>query len=78
MDSHLICKNPACRFVLDRRINGESLDGVRKIVKQCPECGGDWSSACPFCKRPLAVAFVNELPHSACCLQKLRAELSVS
>lgn len=75
MHSHLICKNPGCRFILDRRINGESLDGVRKIVKQCPECGNDWSSVCPFCERPLGVAFLNELPHSACCERKLRAEV---
>ena len=73
--SHLICKNPGCRYILDRRINGESLDGVRRIVKQCPECGSDWSSVCPFCKRPLGVAFVNELPHSACCIRILRAEV---
>jgi hypothetical protein len=78
MDSHLICTNPVCRFILDRRINGESLDGVGEIVKQCPECGSDWSSACPFCKRPLGVAFVNELPHSGCCGQKLRGDVLVA
>lgn len=77
MDSHLICNNPGCRFILDRRIN-ESLDGVRKVVKQCPECGGDWSSLCPFCERPLGVTFVNELPHSVCCGRKLRGDLLVA
>jgi hypothetical protein len=74
MDSHLICNNLGCRFILDRRVNGVT-DGVRKILKQCPECGSDWSSVCPFCERPLGVVFVNELPHSVCCGRKLRAEL---
>jgi hypothetical protein len=78
MDSHLICTNPGCRFILDRRINGESLDGVRKILKHCPECGSDWSSACPFCDRPLGVAFVDELPLSVCCGRRLRGDLLVA
>jgi hypothetical protein len=42
MKYFLVCSNPACRMILDRRINGESLDGVGKIVKKCPECGSAW------------------------------------
>jgi hypothetical protein len=75
MDSHFICSNPGCRFILDRRVNGASLDGVRKIVNQCPECGSDWVSACPFCERTLTVEFIKGLPHSRCCGRKLRAEV---
>jgi hypothetical protein len=75
MNHFLVCENPGCRFILDRRVNGESLDGVRKIVKQCPECGGDWSSVCPFCEKQLAVRFVNERPISVCCGRKLRPEM---
>jgi hypothetical protein len=74
MNTHLICNNPGCRFILDRRIDGESLDGVGKIVKECPECGSNWSSLCPFCERPLGATFVNELPHSVCCGRILRGE----
>ena len=43
MDNYLVCSNAECRMIMDRRINGESLDGVRQIVKTCPECGSDWS-----------------------------------
>jgi hypothetical protein len=74
MNHFLVCENPGCRFILDRRVNGESLDGVRKILKECPGCGSDWSSSCPFCEQTLTVSFVAGLPHSACCGHKLRAE----
>jgi hypothetical protein len=43
MDKYLVCSNAECRMILDRRINGEPLDGVRQIVKTCPECGSAWS-----------------------------------
>jgi hypothetical protein len=43
MNDFLVCSNPDCRMVLDRRMNGESFDGVAKIVKKCPECGSAWS-----------------------------------
>jgi hypothetical protein len=42
-NNFLVCSNSECRMVLDRRVNGESLDGVRQILKTCPECGSDWS-----------------------------------
>jgi predicted amidophosphoribosyltransferase len=74
MQCFLICKNPGCRFILDRRVNGTSLDGVQKILKTCPACGDDWSSSCPYCNQPLTVSFVDGLPCSACCGHKLRAE----
>lgn len=74
MDHFLVCENPACRFILDRSVNGESLDGVRRILKKCPACNCDWSSSCPFCDQPLTVSFIDGVPRSACCGHKLRAE----
>ena len=78
MNHFLVCENPSCRFILDRRINGESLDGVRKILKQCPECGSDWSSSCPFCDQTLSVSFIGGIPHSGCCGQRLRVEVKAA
>jgi hypothetical protein len=74
MPRFLICINPDCRFVLDRRLNGASLDGVQKILKTCPACHTDWSSLCPFCDHTLDVTFVAGRPVSACCGHTLRPE----
>jgi predicted amidophosphoribosyltransferase len=74
MDKYLVCSSLGCLFILDRRVNGTSLDGVQKILKTCPACGSDWSSLCPYCADPLTVNFVEGLPCSACCGHKLRAE----
>jgi hypothetical protein len=74
MNHFLVCENPRCRFILDRRVNGESPDGVQQILKSCPACGSDWSSLCPFCDHILTVNFIEGLPHSACCGQRLLAE----
>jgi hypothetical protein len=70
MERFLICNNPKCRFVLDRRIDGKSLDGAQFILKNCPVCGGDWSSTCPSCALPLAMKLVDDLPQSVCCDRK--------
>jgi hypothetical protein len=78
MNHFLVCENPECRFILDRRINGESLDGVRGILKKCPACGCDWSSSCPFCDQTLAVSFIAGLPRSACCGHQLRGEVKAA
>lgn len=78
MNLAAICGNPGCRFILDLRLNGRSMDGVRRIVTQCPECGSSWSSSCPFCSQALAVKFVAEIPHSVCCERKLRAEVKAT
>ena len=43
MNDFLVCSNPECHMILDRRMDGESLDGARQIVKTCPECGSAWS-----------------------------------
>jgi len=73
MERFLICNNPKCHFVLDRRINGKSLDGAQLILKKCPACGSDWSSTCPSCNQALAVKLVAGLPYSVCCDHKPHA-----
>jgi hypothetical protein len=70
MERFLICKNPKCHFVLDRRINGQSVDGAHHILKKCPACGGVWSSNCPSCSQPLAMRLVGGILHSVCCTGK--------
>jgi len=74
MELFSICKNPRCRFVLDRRVLVELQESPQSLSK-CPVCGGDWSSSCPFCGRTLTINFVSGLPQSACCGRKLRAEV---
>jgi len=74
MDIYLICKNQSCRFVIDRRVNGKSLDIPQLILKECPACGSAWSSTCPSCSRALTIKFADGLPRLGCCGQRLRAE----
>jgi hypothetical protein len=71
MNHYLICANAKCRFLLDRRLNGKSMDGVQSILKTCPSCGGAWSSTCPACGQALAVKQSSGQPHAVCCVQKL-------
>ncbi len=75
MEHFLICNNSECHFVLDRRINGRSLDGAQLILKKCPACGGDWSSTCPSCAQALVVKLVAGLPQSGCCDRKLASSV---
>jgi hypothetical protein len=75
MERFLVCKNPKCHFVLDRRINGKSPDGAHLILKKCPACGGEWSSTCPSCAQPLDMKLVRGLPHAVCCDRKLDANV---
>ncbi len=74
MDHYLICENPSCRFVLDRRVNGRSLAGPQPILNRCPSCRSEWSSRCPFCSHALTIKFVHGLAHSSCCGQRLRTQ----
>lgn len=68
MNHFLICENPACRFILDRRLDGTSLDGVLGLLPRCPECGGSWSAKCPFCSQAVAIELPAEgIPALACC-----------
>jgi len=70
MERFLVCKNPKCHFVLDRRINGQSVDGAHHILRKCPACGGAWSSNCPSCGQPLDMRLVGGIPQSVCCTGK--------
>ena len=74
MSHFLICENPACRFVLDRHIDGVTPSDAQLILKQCPSCGGAWSSLCPFCSQGLTIKIVNDLPQFSCCGHKLGME----
>lgn len=74
MERFVVCNNPSCRFILDRRIDGKSLDGAQLILKKCPACGGDWSLTCPACSQALATKVVGGLPHSVCCEGKPNAK----
>jgi hypothetical protein len=74
MLSFLICENPTCHMVLDLRENGHVLPRSEIIVDECPECGSSWSHQCPFCSKPLEVAWRNDLPHCLKCRQKLQAK----
>lgn len=74
MDHYLICSNSKCRFILDRLINGKSMDGAHLVLKKCPACGGDWTSICPSCSLTLAVRLTGGVPHAACCERKAHAK----
>jgi hypothetical protein len=55
MEHFLICGNPACRFVLDLQEVRKPLRRSEWLLKECPECGSQWSATCPFCTEPLSV-----------------------
>jgi hypothetical protein len=74
MTHFAICKNEGCRFVLDRRVNGKSLDLSPSILKECPACGSPWSSTCPYCGQDLAIKLTRGVPHTACCNRTLHVE----
>jgi len=74
MESFLICENSKCRMVFDLRENGRTLPRSKTIVNECPECGSQWSRTCPFCRKPLEVAWRGGLPHCLSCHQKLHAK----
>jgi hypothetical protein len=67
MGSYSICRNPNCRFVLDRRVNGKPLNALRLILKKCPACSGEWSSLCPFCGKDVAVELSDGHLQMQCC-----------
>lgn len=74
MDHLLICKNARCRFVLDARVNGKLQADSHLVLKSCPACGSQWSSACPFCGAALTMKLMDGLPSSSCCSRRLRAD----
>lgn len=74
MESFLICTNPKCRYLVDLQESGQPLERSKLILDECPECGHQWSSACPFCRQPLTTKLRN-IPHRCSrCGQALLAE----
>ncbi len=74
LEKMLICKNPACRYVLDL---GESTKGASyssKALKECPECGRSWLNRCPLCSEVLGITWKHHHAHCAACHQALRPE----
>ncbi len=58
MERFLICKNPLCRFVIDLRTKENQVVQLSDlIISQCPDCGREWSSRCPFCLQALDVTW---------------------
>ena len=78
MDRYFICNNPKCRFLLDRRVAGKSALDAQIILKDCPACGGSWSSICPACNGTLAIKIVETLPHISCCDRKQSSKASAA
>lgn len=74
MEHFLICANPSCRFILDRREAKKPLRQARNFLNECPECGSSWSAACPSCVQPLSVVWRGQLPHCAHCHRKFHAQ----
>lgn len=62
----LICENPSCRFLIDLRENGKTMERSSLVIDFCPECGSGWSDRCPFCSEPLDAIF-KERPRCASC-----------
>lgn len=67
MNRVAMCENQGCRFILDLRLDGTTMDGVQKIVTKCPECGSGWTSVCPYCSDSLSVKLVKGRLLTACC-----------
>jgi ribosomal protein L37AE/L43A len=76
MESFLICTNPKCRYLVNLRDGAQVLERSKLILDECPECGSQWSSHCPFCDKPLEVMLHENLPHCSHCGCSLQAEAS--
>ena len=76
MQSFLICENPKCLMVLDLREDGRVMPRSELILNECPECASRWSSACPFCGKPLEVTWRARFPHCLNCRKKLQPKAS--
>jgi hypothetical protein len=73
MSNYLICENPKCHMVLDRRENGGTRLSLGTVLEECPECGDHWSASCPFCGQSLEVNWLGGHPHCSECCEKLIA-----
>jgi hypothetical protein len=75
MKSVLVCQNPDCRTVIDLGKDYTIFDLSAIGIKQCPECGGDWGTSCPYCDTPLAViARPSNTPSCSSCRRTIRPE----
>ncbi len=74
MSPFLICENPKCHMVLDLRESGRELRSPEAAFAACSECGGQWSSTCPYCAEPLDVDREVGPPRCLKCRRKLGAE----
>jgi len=75
MERFLICKNPLCRFVIDLRTKENQIVQLSDlIISQCPDCGYEWSSQCPFCLQALDVTWRQSSPICSHCLKALKPD----
>ena len=73
MNHYLQCKNSACGFVMDVRINGTPSAYHSWKLEKCPECGSEWSSGSPLSGDELGVELLRKLPTCSCCTVHLQA-----
>jgi len=78
MNRFLVCSNAKCCFLLDRRINGSSADGLQQVLTKCPDCGSQFSSTCPSCGEALAVRSVAGRPRRVCCNAKAHSSVEIA
>lgn len=74
MESFLICTNPKCRKIISLLEGTQVLRSSKLVLDECPECGHQWSSYCPFCDKPLEVMLLENLPQCSHCGRTLKAE----
>jgi hypothetical protein len=75
MERFLICKNPLCHFVIDLRTKENQVVQLSDlIINQCPDCGREWSSRCPFCLQTLDVMWRETSPICSHCLKALKPD----
>jgi len=78
MNRFLVCANAKCCFVLDRRINGSSLNRLQQVLTKCPACGSQWSSNCPSCGEALTVKSVAGRLRRVCCSTKAHSRAEIA
>ena len=75
MERFIVCKNALCRLVVDLRTQDNRILKISElIINQCPECGSEWSSHCPFCANELDANWHENLPICSQCLLPLKAD----
>ena len=73
MEYFLICSNACCRFLLDLQEVRKPLRRTETFLKECPECGSQWSATCPFCTQPLSIIWHGHRAHCAQCHRRFHA-----